>query len=155
MALRDGYSLINSEFNDFLFASIGEERNGMVLSVISALTRLDIDPWSEAARLAKLSREMAAQTLAPMIGRLPVGLWALTDVPEIAARLVEFLPRQERTGGTPSTARGAAVKPNRGANYLIYMAVIAMLLFSMAAHYHATSAYDAASIETTGTDSGR
>lgn len=46
-----GYSLPNSEFNAFVFAPIGEERNGMLLSVMSALARRDIDPWQEAARL--------------------------------------------------------------------------------------------------------
>jgi len=38
-------SLQRSEFDDFLFAPIGDEKNGMLLSVISALARLDLDPW--------------------------------------------------------------------------------------------------------------
>ena len=33
-----------SEFDAFLFAHIGEEKNGMLLSVLSALARLDLDP---------------------------------------------------------------------------------------------------------------
>ena len=37
-----------SEFDSFLCAPIGEERNGMLLSVLSALARLDVDPWQEA-----------------------------------------------------------------------------------------------------------
>jgi hypothetical protein len=41
-----------SDFDAFLFAPVGEERNGMLLSVLSALARLDVDPWQEAARLA-------------------------------------------------------------------------------------------------------
>jgi hypothetical protein len=38
-------------YNDFLFAPIGEQANGMQLSVLSALARMNVDPWEEAARL--------------------------------------------------------------------------------------------------------
>ena len=48
-------SYLGSEFDDFLFAPIGEERNGMPLSVVSALARSDLDPWQEAAQLARLA----------------------------------------------------------------------------------------------------
>lgn len=44
--------LIGPEFDKFLCASIGEDRNGTMLSVLSALARLDVDPWQEAADLA-------------------------------------------------------------------------------------------------------
>ena len=52
-------SQISSAFDDFLFAPIGEERNGMLLSVVSALARLNVDPWQEAANLAQLPRTSA------------------------------------------------------------------------------------------------
>jgi hypothetical protein len=45
---------LGSQFDDFLFAPIGEEENGMLLSVVSALARLDLDPWQEAASLTGL-----------------------------------------------------------------------------------------------------
>jgi hypothetical protein len=44
--------LIGSEFDEFLGASICEDRNGTGLSVLSALARLDVDPWIEATSLA-------------------------------------------------------------------------------------------------------
>ena len=47
-------SLPGAEFNDFLFAPIGEDGNGMLVSVLSGLARLDVDPWQEAAKLAQL-----------------------------------------------------------------------------------------------------
>jgi hypothetical protein len=47
-------SALGSEFDDFLFAPIGEDGNGMLLSVLSALARLGFDPWEEAAKLAQL-----------------------------------------------------------------------------------------------------
>ena len=42
--------LLGREFDDFLFASIGDDRNGPSLSVFSALARLDVDPWKEAGQ---------------------------------------------------------------------------------------------------------
>lgn len=67
----------------------------MSLSVMSAFTRLNIDPWREAARLSNLSKEKAVEALAPIIARLPVGRWAAVDVPAIARRLVDFLPQHD------------------------------------------------------------
>ena len=62
MALRSEYSLGHSEYNAFLFAAVGEEKIGMPLTVLTALTRLGIDPWQEAARLADLSKDAALRT---------------------------------------------------------------------------------------------
>jgi hypothetical protein len=52
VALPARFSLLHSDLNDFLFAAIGHEQNGMQLNVVSGLTRLGLDPWEEAARLA-------------------------------------------------------------------------------------------------------
>jgi len=40
---------LGEEFNPFLFAFIGTDRAGGQLSVVSALARLDLDAWAEAA----------------------------------------------------------------------------------------------------------
>jgi hypothetical protein len=85
---------LGSEFDDFLFASIGEDRNGMLLSVVSALARLDIDPWREAAQLARLPGEIAANRLAALIASLPDGALMRSDPGTIAARLIALLPGQ-------------------------------------------------------------
>lgn len=47
-------ALLGPEFDGFLYAQLGEERNGMPLSVLSALAQLQVDPWQKAARLARL-----------------------------------------------------------------------------------------------------
>jgi len=39
--------LIGPEFDEFLGASLGEDRNGTRLSVLSAFARLNVDPWQE------------------------------------------------------------------------------------------------------------
>jgi hypothetical protein len=54
MTLRPEYSLGHSEYNAFLFAAVGEEKVGLPLTVLTALTRLGFDPWREAARLSDL-----------------------------------------------------------------------------------------------------
>jgi hypothetical protein len=82
-----------SEFNEFLYAPIGADRNEMPLIVLSALTRLDLDPWKEAAQLSELPKGTAIQRLAALIGKLPTGGWALANSGKIAERLVELLPR--------------------------------------------------------------
>ena len=88
------------EFSDFLYAPIGAEPNEMPLSVLSALARLNIDPWQEAAELSALSEENAIQRLARLVGRLPGGLWKPNDCQEIAARLIKLLPRAHRQNTT-------------------------------------------------------
>ena len=55
MTLRPEYALGHSEYNAFLFAAVGEEKVG-TLTVLTALTRLGIDPWQEAARLSDRER---------------------------------------------------------------------------------------------------
>ena len=91
MALRPEYSLGHSQYNDFLFAPIGEEKTG-TLTVLSALTRLGLDPWLEAARLAEMPRSAAIQSFAATVARLPCGNWTASDTAAIAARLVAWLP---------------------------------------------------------------
>jgi hypothetical protein len=92
MPLGPQFALIHSKFNEFLFASVGEEKNGAPLSVLSALTRLGFDPWGEAARLSGLPKETAARALAAAIALLPEGNWNVSDASAIAARLVDRLP---------------------------------------------------------------
>jgi hypothetical protein len=96
---------IDTEFNDFLYAPVGAEENKMTLSVLSALSRLNVDPWAEAAELSELPKDTAARRLASLITRLPGGRWAQGDCEVIANRLVELLPRGSRSN-VPSARRG-------------------------------------------------
>jgi hypothetical protein len=92
MTLRPEYLLGHSAYNGFLFGSLGQDAAGTEITVLSALSRLGIDPWQEAARLAGLSREAAAEDLAKTILRLPASMGPSAEVPYIAARLVALLP---------------------------------------------------------------
>ena len=63
MSLRRAYAPMLPEFDSFLFAPVGEEVDGVPLSVLSALSRLGLDPRHEAARLSHLTKEAAADQL--------------------------------------------------------------------------------------------
>lgn len=82
------------EFDDFLYAAVGADRNEMPLSVLSALARLDVDPWKEASELSELPKATARLRLTSLIERLPGGRWAPADCGAIADRLIELLPRR-------------------------------------------------------------
>jgi hypothetical protein len=43
----------------------------MLLSVLSALARLDLDPWREPAELAQMPKQAAKQRLTSLIEMLP------------------------------------------------------------------------------------
>jgi hypothetical protein len=92
MSKPDVFATSHSSLNAFLFADIGTEPGGMTLSVLSALARLDVDPWQEAARLATLPRLAATDGLARAIASLPASLWPLAEATPIAIRLVALLP---------------------------------------------------------------
>ncbi len=129
MTLRRSYAPMLPEFDAFLFASIGEEVDGVPLSVLSALSRLDLDPREEAVRLAHLTKEAAADQLARMIARLYDRRWSVSEALRIARGLVERLPvaRPAGTKVSPATrARPATGIP--AASLLIYLALgLAML----------------------------
>jgi hypothetical protein len=136
MTLPARFSLLHSEFNRFLFASIGDEGNEMPLSVFSALTRLDIDPWQEAARLSKLSRSRASQALASTITRLPNGAWTTADAEGIAERLVELLPggaTAPQMRRMPIVARRAPIRSRSSLWLCGFIAVTALLVAVIAA----------------------
>ena len=82
------------EFDDFLYAPISTDRNEMPLSVLSALARLNMDPWQEAAELSELPKDAATQRLASLIARLPAPRWTQADSTAIANRLIQLLPRR-------------------------------------------------------------
>ena len=148
MAPTPSISVLGSEFDDFLFAPIGEDRNDMPLSVLSALARLDVDPWEEAAELARLPGETATQRLALLIAALPDGPLAHLDPGTIAARLVALLPRRARSN-LPSRETllsvGAATNP-RAFIPMIFIYVI-VTIFMMGAQWIAASRQPPAQVD--------
>ncbi len=108
MATSDVTALQRSDLNNFLFADVGMEANGMALSVVSIFARQGSDPWQEAGRLARLPKAAAIDILARMIAGMPESPWTLPDATAIAARLTGLLPtRSTKSAGPPSQAKAA------------------------------------------------
>jgi hypothetical protein len=92
---NDPISPVSPTVNQFLFADVGVEANGMVLSVLSALSRQGIDPWEEAKQLSNIPKKKAVRRLAQTIEDMPGSLWPMSAATAIAARLVVLLPAHE------------------------------------------------------------
>ena len=104
----------------------------MPLSVLSALARLNIDPWLEAAELARLPRETATQRLASSIAALPDGPLAHLEHGTVAARLIALLPRQA-SSELPSRATlpdAGDVAKFRAGMYMFAILIVIMMAAS-------------------------
>jgi hypothetical protein len=133
MTLRPEYSLGHSEYNSFLFATVGEEKSELPLTVLTALTRLGFDPWREAARLSNLPRETAARAFAMTIALLPEGDWKASESDAIAARLVNWLPgRSAPAIPLVEAAPGKKIRPTFAT--LLSWGVLAVTLFFLGIH---------------------
>jgi hypothetical protein len=132
MVLPAQFSLLHSDLNDFLFAAVGEQQNGMPLNVVSGLTRLGLDPWEEAARLAALPKAVAAETLSPIIARLLFDRPQPSDNLAISRQLVELLPEHQREASPGrQQAKAEGKKYLQGEILLACLALGAAVLFSI------------------------
>jgi hypothetical protein len=130
-------SVPGAEFNDFLFAPIGEDRNGMLVSVLSGLARSDVDPWQEAAKLSKLSGETATMELAALISALPDRAAPASEPRTIAARLVALLPHPLGFDGVPQEIPKdvwAVINSRPWWVYVVFMAFVLGSQFLIASH---------------------
>jgi hypothetical protein len=105
MTLPARFTTLDARLDAFLFATVGEEANGMPLSVASALARLGLDPWTEAGRLAALPQSAAIERLTALIGRIPLALGTPADPFSIATRLVQLLRGAASRASAPPSSR--------------------------------------------------
>lgn len=98
----------------------------MLVSVLSALARHDVDPWEKAAELALLSPETGTQRLASLIAALPEAPSPHRDPGTVAARLIALLPRS----ASPNVALSHplldinAVTSDRGIRFMILIVFV-------------------------------
>jgi hypothetical protein len=122
------------ELDRFLFATVGEEVDGMPLSVLSALARLDLDPRDEAARLSHVAGDAAADQLARTIARVPGGRWTSAEARKIAGGLIELLPRATRSANIEDGPGSATRKSSpRASSWLVALAVAGAILLGFVA----------------------
>ncbi|MBU2532228.1 MAG: hypothetical protein KKB37_05780 [Alphaproteobacteria bacterium] len=112
------------DFEPFLHATVGKDRNGHVVTVLSTLARLGLDPWKEAAELAALGGDAARSRLGLLLSRF-------RDVPalghdhgSVARELTLLLPACPGLATTP----GATVTNWPVMSSLQVWAVVAVLL---------------------------
>lgn len=139
-------AFLGSEYNEFLFASIGTDARGRSLTVVSALARLDLDPWSEAAKLARLPGAIAAQKLAELIPRFPEIQSVPQDSGKIAAQLTALLPGRTCAAlpirrAQPRARAMADPQSALSAFFIGFALVVGMQLIVSELHYvrHATT----------------
>ena len=125
MVLHSVYAPVLPEMDPFLFASVGEEVEGIPLSVLSALAQLGLDPRNEAARLSNLTSEAAASQLGRLFARLPDRPWTSLEIQGIASTLVELLPAAQNGGkkSDPITSATRGKLSPITSGHLIYLAM--------------------------------
>jgi hypothetical protein len=134
---RSPFAARTSAFDDFLYAPIGDEDNGMVLTALSALARLGVDPWDEAARLSALPRDAATKRLTSIIAGLSRGQWAPAE--NIAGRLTDLLPSPVQTTPAHMVPAQNPAKAPAPAAVVMFLAIIFIniVAFSMLRHHEA------------------
>jgi hypothetical protein len=132
---RPSASGLNSRYDSFLFAPICDEPNGMRLSVLSALARLNLDPWEEATHLAAMPKADARRAMVATLDQTSRRSWAPSEAEDTAARLVRLLP--EHGDGVTSPAREIAGVRAQRLMWLFF----AMAISFLSPHPHATTTH--------------
>jgi len=119
------------QFEPFLYASVGEDSEGSTVTVLSALARLNLDPWAEAAELAALGPERAATRFGLLLARV-------RDVPalgqghgSVGRDLTRLLPAGAARPGSSGAAAKIGVPFTSGTIWVIAAAlfVLAWIMF--------------------------
>jgi hypothetical protein len=122
----------DTAFDPFLYAALGEERNGMSLSVVSALARLDLDPWSEAASLSKLPAAGATERLSLLLSSLPRSQ-LMVPAPATIAQLIGLLPKATKDAAwSPSAADLANSKKSNLSLPIVVILVVGFVMICAA-----------------------
>jgi len=100
---------LSASFNAFLFATVYEGPDAMPVSVISALARLDLDPWTEAAELARMPPTTAVDRLSSLLAGVTGGFGAQPDRESTVVRLVGLLPAPATGAIAPAAGPGDAL----------------------------------------------
>jgi hypothetical protein len=136
-----------STYNDFLYAPVGEDKNGLLVTVLSMLARQNVDPWEEAADLSRLPGDTAMHKLISMIKAIPGQSAALADPTVVAGRLIALLPGRvasidsshKALLGIPPESRSPAVSK------LLFIWIYIGLMFF--AQWMAATAFKAARVD--------
>jgi hypothetical protein len=147
---RPRFSTLSASYDDFLFAPVCEDANGMRLSVLSALARMNVDPWEEATRLAAMPKAIAEKTLLSILDLVSGRSWKSPEAAAIAARLVRLLPEPAKSAtiAAPGTTKGTA---QRKSYWWVWLGFALAISFMMPHHQATTTNAGAATSESSAT----
>lgn len=97
-------------FERFLRATVGEDVNGINVSVLSMLSRLEVDPWTEASDLAAMPDGPARERLNALMTRFRDVPTHGRDQGKIISALLDLLPKK-KASANPNTPDVAARLP--------------------------------------------
>ena len=140
---------LRKDFDDFLFAPVGNDSDGTPVTLLTVLARLGVDPWEEAAELAHLSREPAMQRLASRLEAMPNGPASAADTVTIATRLIALLHRvPTRSASKPEVPLQVKVlMQSKGINPAFY--VLIGLIIMLVTQCALTTTHGPAAMDTT------
>ena len=156
MEHRPGFSTLSASYNDFLFATVCDEANGMRLSMLSALARINVDPWEEATRLAAMPKAIAERTLVAILDLASGRSWNAPEAEATAARLVRLLPDPSQAttmaaglaNGQTATGQSAKTAAQRATYWWVWIGFALMMSFMTPHHEAATTSPGMALSET-------
>jgi hypothetical protein len=132
MKMRASFSHPGLEYTAFLFEPLGDDRNGVPLALASILGRMSLDPWSEAASLAAMPTDVAAQKLASIIEAMPHQVVPRVESSTLAERLIRLLPKRPGPAApaTQPLADARAIERRPLFRYLVWLALFCVLLIA-------------------------
>lgn len=127
-------AMLRKDFDEFLFAPVGQDFDGSPLTLATGLARLGFDPWEEAAELAKMAQEPAMQRLASRLEAMPNRTASVEDTVNATIRLFALLHRsvpQKAPLRVPPPSTPA--RPSQPVNVAVYW--LAGLVFMLIAQW--------------------
>jgi hypothetical protein len=128
MTGMDVYRRDGTPFDRFLYASVGEDRNGNVVTVLSTLARLGVDPWDEAADLSDLACADARNRLGALLSRFNDVPALVREHGSMTARLLELLPKTSGRETIQGAVMSAPAIASRMGPILTILMIILLLV---------------------------
>jgi hypothetical protein len=119
-------SALPSSYDEFLYAPIGENPDGAMLTVLSVLARQNLDPWEQAADMSRMPHDTAARRLSSMI-TASYGQSTAADQAATADRLIALLPSRTASADSKrepdAASQGQLVVHRSATNNLMVIAI--------------------------------
>jgi len=114
------------DFEQFLYSPVGKDRNNNVVTVLSALARLDLDAWVETAALVSMDQGAARARLAQLLSQLRDVPTLKRNAGQVAQDLSLLLPDRQAPHPRPSWK---ALAQGQLATIIVIWSLLALVLF--------------------------